>query len=312
MRARGIRFVLMLAIALLPLLALGCGQDTGAGTGSEDNDGSGEGALLSDGNGELVVCISGMVTPDEGLPYYEGLSEYVASAAGLELRLIHKAEYAELNELLKKGEVDMAFTCSGPYVSGDDEFGLELLAAPVVNGVTTYQSYIIAAADSTAESMESFEGKTFAFTDPNSNTGCLVPTYMLAVAGTTPEEFFGRTVFTYSHDNSIKAVATGEADGAAVDSLIWEYANDTNPIYTSKTRVVAVSEPFGIPPVVVRPGMDPELKATLQAALLGAHEDPVGRGLLEKMHMEKFVVIDDSAYDSIRDINKWIEAQKQD
>jgi phosphonate transport system substrate-binding protein len=311
MNTRGLRYIVLLAVAASLLAVVGCARDTGADL-SEGGDGSGEGVLQSNGNGELVVCISGMVTPDEGLTYYEGLSEYVASAAGLELRLIHKAEYAELNELLKKGEVDMAFTCSGPYVSGHDDFGLELLAAPVVNGVTTYQSYIIAAADSTAESIDAFEGKMFAFTDPNSNTGCLVPTYMLAVVGTTPEEFFGRTVFTYSHDNSIKAVATGEADGAAVDSLIWEYANDTDPTYTSKTRLVAVSEPFGIPPIVVRPGMDPELKATLQAALLGAHEDPVGRALLDRMHIEKFVAIDDSAYDSIRDINKWIQAQKKD
>src|SRR5574340_34556 len=153
---------------------------------------------------ELVVCISGMVTPAQGLPYYQGLCEYVAKKAGLKLRLIHKAEYAELNRLLQTGQVDMAFSCSGPYVTGHDTFGLELLAAPVANGVMTYEAYIIVPVDSNATSFDSLKGQSFAFTDPDSNTGCLVPTYMLAVRGTTPEEFFGRVIYTYSHDKSIE------------------------------------------------------------------------------------------------------------
>jgi len=300
-RTRMTRMWQMLAVlSALAVLAAACVRP-------EETDDSRVDAAASNDD-ELVVCISGMVTPEEGLPYYQGLSEYVAEKAGLKLRLIHKAEYAELNELLKSGEVDLAFSCSGPYVTGHDEFGLELLAAPVVNGTPTYQAYIIVPSDSAVTSLEQLEGATFAFTDPESNTGCLVPTYMLALDDTTPEEFFGRVIYTYSHDNSIRAVANHEVDGASVDSLIWEYTNATDPEFTSRTKIIARSEPFAIPPVVVRPDLDPSLKQRLREIFLTAHEDPEGAALLEQMHMERFVEIDDSDYDSVRKMAEWVES----
>ncbi len=40
--------------------------------------------------------------------------------------------------------------------------------------------------------------------------------------GVTPGEFFRRTFYTSSHEKSIESVANGLADGAAVDSLIFE------------------------------------------------------------------------------------------
>ena len=152
--------------------------------------------------------------------------------------------------MLEQGKIDVAFVCSGPYVAGHDNFGLELLAAPVVNGSRAYHSYIIVPTSSEATSMAISAGASASRSPtPQSNTGSIVPTYMLARMGTTPEEFFARRLYTYSHDNSIKDVATGEADGAAVDSLICDYADATDPTYTSRTRIVgevrAVRDPAG-------------------------------------------------------------------
>ena len=90
----------------------------------------------------------------------------------------------------------------------------------------------------------------FAFTDPDSNTGKLVPTYWLSLINERPETFFSKTIYTYSHDNAIMAVAKGLVDGAAVDGLIWEYYHHKNPVFTSETRIIRKSEPYGIPPLV--------------------------------------------------------------
>ena len=86
--------------------------------------------------------------------------------------------------------------------------------------------------------LEDLKGHTFAFTDPDSNTGRLVPLYWLAALHTRPETFFGRSIYTYSHDNSIMAVARGLVDAAAVDGLIWDYYAKKNPAFTSKTRII--------------------------------------------------------------------------
>jgi phosphonate transport system substrate-binding protein len=133
---------------------------------------------------------------------------------------------------------------------------------------------------------------------------------MLAQMNETPETFFKSFDYSRAHDKSIKAVATGVADGAAVDSLIWEYANRTNPEYTSRTKIIKKSPPYGIPPIAVHPEMETRLKDNLRQILMNAHNDEKGREILKGMMVDKFVPINDSAYDSIREMKQWIAKHK--
>lgn len=248
----------------------------------------------------LTVCVGAMITPQAGYGYYRELIDYLSQRLQLRIDPVDPGTYAKTNALLESGEADFAFVCGGPYVSGHDSFGLELLVAPVVKGETVYYSYLIVPRDSPARSLADLRGKSFAFTDPQSNSGKLVPTAMLARLGTTPEQFFASTTFTYGHDRSIQAVADRIVDGAAVDSLIWEYLAATQPQLTAKTRIIARSEPYGIPPVVTSPQLAPAMRARLQQALLTIHEDPQGAKILKGMNIERFVPIEDQAYDGIR------------
>lgn len=292
---RNIKSLAALLTVCLALGVAGC-----AAKGASDATKQAAEATKTAETEDLTIAIAGMVIPESGLDYYLGLSKYVGKKVGRPVRLIHKADYAEVNEMLGEGKIDVAFVCSGPYVSGHDRFGLKLVAAPVVNGKPQYYSYIITPKSSDATSLASLRGKIFAYADPESNTGCIVPKFMITDMGYDPATFFRRAYFTYGHDNSIKAVADGQADGAAVDSLIWDYQNATDSTYTSKTRVIQRSQAFAIPPVVARPGLDPALMASIREAFLKANEDPEGKELLEHMKIERFVVIEDSAYDSIR------------
>jgi phosphonate transport system substrate-binding protein len=76
----------------------------------------------------------------------------------------------------------------------------------------------------------------------------MYPTYVVQQLGSSPEDFFARTFFTYSHDEAIRAVASGVADGAAVDSLVYEYAVARDPSLAEKVRVIHRSPDFGIRP----------------------------------------------------------------
>jgi len=263
------------------------------------------------GQQALRIAVGGMITPREGFAYYRRFLTYIENKSGTHVDFVDRENYAEINKMLKNGEIDVAFVCGGPYVDGHKEFGMELLAAPVAYGGSVYYSYIIVPKDSPAKKLEDLRGKVFAFTDPLSNTGTLVPTYMLGMLGTTPERFFKKTFFSQSHDKSVKAVAQGIADGAAVDSLIWEYANRKNPEFTSKTKIIVKSPPYGIPPVVARPGLDENVKSGLRKILLNAHADPEGAEILKGMMIDKFITLDDSAYDSIRDIKSLLDKQKK-
>jgi phosphonate transport system substrate-binding protein len=121
----------------------------------------------------------------------------------------------------------------------------------------------------------------------------------------TPETFFSGFIYTGSHDNSIDAVAKNLADGAAVDNLIWEYINKRNPEFTSGTKVIEKHGPYAIPPIVTNPGTDPALKQKLRSILLDMHNDEKGKNILNKIEIEKFVVLDDSSYNSVREMTTW-------
>jgi phosphonate transport system substrate-binding protein len=183
--------------------------------------------LLKEKN--MKIAVSAMISPKKTLIYYKDMLNYLSKKMNTPVELVQRDTYAEVNNLVKEKKITAAFVCSGAYIEGKKKFDMEILVAPKVYGETYYYSYIIVPVGSDAEKLEDLRGKNFAFTDPMSNTGKLVPTYMLAKMGKTPDSFFSKTIFTYSHDKSIEAVALNLVDGAAVDSLIWDYANATNP-----------------------------------------------------------------------------------
>ncbi len=255
----------------------------------------------------IKIAVGGMVTPKEGFAYYKRLLKYLEDGLGRPVKLVDRSNYAEINALFQSEEIDAAFVCGRPYIDGHDEFGLELLVQPVVYGETVYYSYIIVNEDSDIESFDQLKGKSFAFTDPKSNTGMLAPAYLLAKKGETPETFFRKFIYTYAHDKSIQAVALGFADGAAVDSLIWEYLSAVHPELTDRTRVIRRSEPYGIPPFVVNPSIDNNTKSRIKELLLRMHDDPQGREILLGMKVDRFVEGSDSDYDSIRHMRTFVE-----
>jgi phosphonate transport system substrate-binding protein len=252
----------------------------------------------------LHIAVGGMITPREGFAYYKHFLDYISERLGQPIYYMDAENYADINHKLKSGAIDAGFVCSGPYVDGRKEFGLELLAAPRAYGKLVYHAYIIVPANSTARQLNDLKGKRFAFTDPLSNSGKLVPEYMLKRRGYSPERFFSTVVYSGSHDKSISAVSQGLVDGASVDSLIWQYAHRNRPELTANTRIIQTSEPYAMPPFVVRPGLDPKVKGRLREILLTAHTDPKGKAIMSKMMIDRFETIDDSAYNSVREMKK--------
>lgn len=257
---------------------------------------------------EIRIGIGAMISPKEAFTYYIDLVNYIAEKLGLSPIVVQRKNYAELSRLLEERQVDAAFVCSGPYVTDHKQFGLEILAAPQVKGEPLYYAYIIVHKNSALKNFSQLRNHTFAFTDPNSNTGKLVPTYMLAKMNETPESYFKSFIYTFSHDNSIKAVAQGLVEGASVDSLIYDYIKAKSPAsYIASTQIIEKSEGFGIPPFVCHPGLAPQLKLKLKEILLNMHQDERGKRILAGIMIERFVEVEDSLYDSVRKMQEWLE-----
>jgi len=297
-------FSFNLLVFLVVLVSSGCSQGPDEVVVDFNRTKSVQGAhAITQGSRSLKVAVGAMVSPRETLIYYGQLLDYLGRKLGLEVELIQRKTYSEINDMLAKGQIDLAFICSGPYAAGRDKFGFELVAAPQVQGRKFYHSYLIVNRDRPFERIEDLRGKLFAFTDPDSNTGRLVPTYWLAQIGENPETFFKKTIYTHSHDNSLLAVAKGLVDGAAVDGLVWEYYHEKNPTQTSLTRIIRKSDPYGNPPVVASRYVSSDLKESIGRVLFSMHLDPACEKILQSLMIDRFLEPREEWYDGIRSIH---------
>ena len=100
--------------------------------------------------------------------------------------------------------------------------------------------------------MLDLRGKIYAYSDPDSNSGWLVPQAPLQRSGNDRATFFRKTFFTYAHRRVVDAVAAGVAQGGSVDGYVWDTLQKLHPELTQKTRVAHRSMEFGFPPLVAR------------------------------------------------------------
>ncbi|MBC8505520.1 MAG: PhnD/SsuA/transferrin family substrate-binding protein, partial [Chloroflexi bacterium] len=171
------------------------------------------------------------------------------------------------------------------------------------------RSQLIVPVGSGAESIADLRGKVFAFTDPMSFTGRMYPTYMLQNIGESPTDFFQRTFFTYSHDDAINAIADGLADGAAVDSLVLDFALVRDPDLGSKLKIIHTSPPFGIPPVVVSPNIRPQQRVELEEIFLSMHQNSEGATALQVLDIERFIFVSEELYDTVEEIKTSVASE---
>ncbi len=262
--------------------------------------------LTTTGTELLRVGVAPVLSAKTTSSLYEELTDYLAAKLDRPVELVQGKTYGEINDMLKSGELTVALVCTNPYLQGQDDFGMELLAVPVIHGELVYYSLLIVGRNTESESLGSLRGASFAFTDPLSNTGRLVPAYQLALLGTNADAFFSQTIFTYSHDSSVRAVADGVVTAASVDSLVYDYLASTEPDLVARVRVIERWGPFGINPIAVNPRLDEQTKGELRRVFLEMDVEPEGRAILKKLDIDRFVIADDSMYDSVREMRAYL------
>lgn len=255
----------------------------------------------------LKAAVAARISPEKNFFYYNKIFDYISSKTGKKIIFKQRKSYQEVNELLHLQELDFAFICSGAYIEAEEEFDAEILAVPQIKGQSNYYAYIIVRNDSGLASFEDLKGYDFAFTDPLSNTGCLYPRYLVKKMNLSEDMFFSRVIYTYAHDYSIQAVENKIVDAASVDSIIFDYFKVNNPKKVSNLKIIKKSVPFGIPPIVVHPKIESDLKRELQSVFFNMSTDPQGKEILSHLDIDRFVLGKDSEYDSIRKMKAFIQ-----
>ncbi len=182
-------------------------------------------------------------------------------------------------------------TCGWPWATAYSD-ALDLVATPVsaIMGCDggTYSSMVIVRADSAVETLADLRGGRVAYNGLNSQSG--VHTLREAVAPLADgEPFFGRGIKTGAHRASIRAVAEGRADCAAIDAVCWAMAQDFEKEAVAELRVAAMTAPApALPFVTRRGGPVGDLREALEATLAA--------GLGVSLHISGLVEPDEAAY----------------
>lgn len=293
-------FALALTLVLVALASSCSGRD----------DPSRVGSVSTPQANELRISIAGMITPKETVSQYSHLLDYISKKTGFHTDLVQTGSYAGINDMLAREEVDVAFICSGGYIDATHHIDVEPLVAPVVDGQPLYYSYVLVRADSGINSFEDLRGRRFAFSDPLSLTGAMYPTWRAVSLGGSLSGFFSSYIFTYNHDNSIKALQQNIVDGAAVDSIVFNYMKKNNPASIDGLKIIETSPPYGGPPVVTRRDLPVDQRNQLLKAFIDMDKDPEGREILSQLGIERFTVVDGSLYNSVRDLESELAAHK--
>ncbi len=248
----------------------------------------------------LKVALATGLSPSESLARYRAVTDYLSSKLGGSVELLQRKTYTNVDDLLREGKADIAFVCSSSYVMGRESFGERFLAAPIIRGTPYYNSVIIVNAASSLTSFADLQGKSVALTDPQSTSGTLY-LYSKVVELGGLSYFKGHT-YTYSHDYSINAVRDGLVDAAAVDSNVLAATMSRDPKLSALLRVIDTSPSYANNPVVASPSLDVELFSQVQSLLLGMDSDPEGRQALASAGIERFVILGDDQYSSVRQL----------
>lgn len=235
----------------------------------------------------LTISIAAILSPKLSFANYGELARYLEKRLAFPVKVVFEKNYVETNYALKNSESDIAFICTGGYLSAKEEFKLEVLAVPVVDGKMLYHSLIVARRNGRERGLADLKGEVFAYSDEYSLTGRMYIQARLADLDLNPG-FFSDTIITGSHDNSIKAVAENLADAACVNSLVYRVLLARGDPYARQVKVLETSPAFGNPPVVARAGLSPAVKDKLRAIFLNMHRNEEGRRVLRAISVERF------------------------
>lgn len=231
--------------------------------------------------------------------------------------------YVAVVEALGTSKADFAVFNTFGYVLAKDIKAYPIEAVLTVirgDGEMTYKGQIITRADSGITKLEQLKGKKFAYTDPASTAGFILPSKLLKDLGVE----LGETVFAQKHDNVVTMVYQRQVDAGAtyytrpeevvVNGKKTEKLRDARarvltqfPDVGEKVKIIGFTAEIPNEPWVIRTNLykDPSQTAKVRQAvvegLLEFSKTDAGRDLLMQVATSTALAkIDDSKYAAIR------------
>jgi phosphonate transport system substrate-binding protein len=273
------------------------------------------GAFAQDAITEFNIGILGGENAQDRLTSNECFRAKMEEALGVPVKLFTPADYDGVIQGLLGGTLDYAWLGASSYAKiylTDPEAVQVMLTKQNLDGSTGYYSIGFTRADTGITSMDDAKGKVFAFADPNSTSGFLVPGAELTAKYGTLEEYFSEVKMSGGHEQTIVGVANGDFDAGVswADGLgNWEdgynsgafrKAADAGLVDMANLVEIWRSELIPEGPMVVRAALPQDVKDKVTALTADLWEtDAECAYAVAAGDAKDFIPVEHSAYEGV-------------
>jgi phosphonate transport system substrate-binding protein len=251
----------------------------------------------------MTLAVHPYLAASELIDRFSPLTEYLSEQLGLEVSLELSVDYTEHIDKIGKDQVEIAYLGPASYVRLVDLYGKKpILARLVTGGSPTIRGMIIVRGDAPFASLAELTGKKFAFGDPHSTMGHLVPRYLLLQEGIDLEDL-GAHAFISNHHNVVLGVLMGDFDAGAVKEEIYhEFA-------PKGIRSLVATPPVAEHLFVASSWLPPSTIEALRQYLLSLEDTPRGQEILDSIQADVTGLTGamDEDYDEMRHILRKLE-----
>lgn len=232
---------------------------------------------------------------------FKPLIDHLQKELGIKVEAFSASDYAGIITAMAHKHIDFAYFGPKSYVEASARAGAQALALELnMEGEKGYYGIVVTNKKSGITTLEQATDKThtFAFTDPNSTSGCLVPSVLFyRDLETPPEKLFTQVSFSGSHGASILAVKNEKIDVAATNNIDFDRMAEKGAVSKDDFNIIWKSELIPGSPMCGRKDLPPSLKAAFTGALMSFNFDKAG---LEKLQNGGYAPVDDATYDVVR------------
>jgi phosphonate transport system substrate-binding protein len=234
---------------------------------------------------------------------HQKLADHLSKQLSVPVEIVVADSYGDAIDRMERGEFDLVELSPLVYVEASQRLKLKCLVQTIADGSATASGYIFVRDDSPRRSIEELKGGSFAFVDPMSTSGSLLPKKVLRDRGLDWTKDFSRTEYLGNHEAVLLAVLEGRADAGATYQGSFNSLRRNKGIDPLSFRVIAKTPRTPRDIFCVRPEMSTEISDAITASMLSlTGRDRLGREILGPLNLNGFRPADDRNYDELRAI----------